>query len=194
MTGATIVILKNKRVLIGKVRHSGYDVREFFAQARIESALGPGMLWRAYLDWRRDGMSPVGLGGEIRTNHDGGVSFDRDEVDLEATREIWRQHGSELGGELGEHFLGNSPRSKLALSINAHDRAICHTGGVCTTTRMNIRTGAKSGISESTTDSVESGARRISVRSIIGTTKPMASGVWNCWESCTELHIAPMPA
>ena len=29
---------------------------------------------------------------------------------------------------------------------------------------------------------------------IMGMIMPMASGMWNCWLSCTELHMAPIPA
>ncbi len=64
--------------------------------------------------------------------------------------------------------------NQIDASIKTQLKPTCHTGGFETLTLMNIRIGENSGTRLSTTDRVESGARMIIVKSIMGITNPMA--------------------
>ncbi len=83
MTGATVVIKKNNDFYVGKVRHSGYDVDDFFKiidDDADEDDTGifthaPEDLWDEYIKWRRGSMSGLSIGCEIITNHDHGYHF-----------------------------------------------------------------------------------------------------------------------
>ena len=77
MTGATVVIyMKSGKVWLGEVRHSGYDVIDFFVKDNIKD-IPFDQLWGKYLAWRRQDYSEDSLASEIcDTDFDGGVFFD----------------------------------------------------------------------------------------------------------------------
>lgn len=70
MTGATVIIRKNNLIIMGKVRHSGYDVEEFFGPTIFTVPFES--LWPEYLKWRRKDFTPIDLASEIRTSFDAG--------------------------------------------------------------------------------------------------------------------------
>jgi len=70
MTGATVIIRKNNLIIMGKVRHSGYDVEKFFGPTIFSVSFES--LWPRYLKWRRKDFNPIDLGGEIKTSFDTG--------------------------------------------------------------------------------------------------------------------------
>lgn len=71
MTGAEVIIKKGDIYILGKVRHSGYDVEEFFKKPDLFD-IPFDDLWTSYLTWRRKGFSDISLGAEIETNFDKG--------------------------------------------------------------------------------------------------------------------------
>lgn len=53
MTGAEVVIRKGRTCVLGKVRHDGYDVVEFFNPKDLSQFIGsPKDLWGAYRNFR----------------------------------------------------------------------------------------------------------------------------------------------
>jgi hypothetical protein len=68
--------MKSGKVCFGAVRHSGYDVVEFFTKDNIKD-IPFDHLWGKYLEWRRKDMDGISLASEIsNTDFDGGVFFD----------------------------------------------------------------------------------------------------------------------
>lgn len=71
MTGAEVLIKNGNNVILGKVRHSGYDVKEFFKGKKIFKT-DYTELWKKYLEFRRKDFSDVCLKSEITTEYDNG--------------------------------------------------------------------------------------------------------------------------
>jgi len=74
MTGAEVVITDGATFILGKVRHSGYDVKAFFLGRDVFDIPMLG-LWKEYIKWRRNRQSLVSFASEIQTKHDGGFVF-----------------------------------------------------------------------------------------------------------------------
>ena len=70
MTGATVIIRKNNLIILGKVRHSGCDVEDFFGPTIFSVPFES--LWPRYLKWRRRRFTPIDLRCEIVTSFDTG--------------------------------------------------------------------------------------------------------------------------
>jgi len=83
MTGAEVIIKQGNKCILGKVRHDGYDVDEFFKDAIFE--LAPDKIWPGYQQYRKD----VGCyfeGEEIETHYEDGFPFDF-ESDIDVYKE-----------------------------------------------------------------------------------------------------------
>ncbi len=74
------------------------------------------------------------------------------------------------------------------------ERAICQNGGVWDVILNNIRMGAKNGISESTTETVEAGSRKTKLNMRKLKTSGSVAGHCNCCASCSFEDAAPMAA
>ena len=72
MTGAEVIIKKGRWVCLGKVRHTGYDVKDFFKKSVFKTK--PEELWDKYLKWRRKDYNETSLLSEIITDYDSGFS------------------------------------------------------------------------------------------------------------------------
>jgi hypothetical protein len=71
MTGAEVLIKKGNSVVLGKVRHSGYGVKDFFKGKKIFN-IDHTELWKKFLEFRRKDYSDISLGSEIQTEYDEG--------------------------------------------------------------------------------------------------------------------------
>ena len=84
MTGATVIIRKNNLIIMGKVRHSGYDIFEFFGPTIFSVPFES--LWPEYLKWRRKNFTPIDLASEIRTSFDTGFK-----ITISKTGKTWKE-------------------------------------------------------------------------------------------------------
>lgn len=77
MTGAEVIIKKGRWVCLGKVRHTGYDTKEFFKKSVFKTK--PEELWEKYLKWRRKDFGDDAIKSEIITDYDLGfcMSFSK---------------------------------------------------------------------------------------------------------------------
>jgi len=71
MTGAEVLIKQGNSVVLGKVRHDGYDVKDFFKGKKIFN-IDHLELWKEYLKFRRKDFSDICLKSEIQTEYDEG--------------------------------------------------------------------------------------------------------------------------
>ena len=76
MTGATVLIKQNNKVLMGKVRHDGYDMENIFVKFTLEEYAEPRDIWLAYLKERRSDSSQIYMESEIITKYDNGYYID----------------------------------------------------------------------------------------------------------------------
>lgn len=69
MTGNETIIIKGGEAVLGKVRHSGYDIVDFLTENK-SAVLGMALdqVWPAYYSWRINGMSQDSLSAEIPTS------------------------------------------------------------------------------------------------------------------------------
>lgn len=72
MTGATILIKQGNAFLLGKVRHTGYDVKEFFYENIPFTTTSMQEIWKNYLTFRRKEYNEDSLKSEIITDYDEG--------------------------------------------------------------------------------------------------------------------------
>lgn len=72
MTGATILIKQGNAFLLGKVRHTGYDVKKFFYGTHPFTTTSMSEIWQNYLTFRRKDYSADSLKSEIITDYDEG--------------------------------------------------------------------------------------------------------------------------
>ena len=72
MTGASILIKQGNVFLLGKVRHTGYDVKKFFYGTKPFKTNSIHEMWKNYLTFRRKDYSEDSLKAEIISDYDDG--------------------------------------------------------------------------------------------------------------------------
>src|SRR5437763_10725982 len=83
---------------------------------------------------------------------------------------------------------------KIVATVTPTDSAICHSGGVCTTMRVYITSGAVNGKMESATTLGSSGTRMARNITRKDTISGINTNIWICCASCSELTAAPNAA
>src|SRR5580692_8609058 len=88
-----------------------------------------------------------------------------------------------------------STRTPAIVAINKDsDSVICHNGGVCTTIRAYINTGAKNGTIDIQTTAGASGVFTAALSMVTERTSGITIRNWSCWPSCSVVEIAPIAA